>query len=253
MQLNYKKFGDSGSTILILHGLLGSLDNWQTIAKQLADTHQVFIIDQRNHGRSPHTDDMSYELLADDMHEFCVQQNISKTTIIGHSMGGKVAMLLALLHPSLVEKLIVVDIAPTFYDGGHETILFAMAEAPLTATEKREDIDKFLEPRIHNFGVRQFIMKNLTRNENGQFEWKCNFEALILNYRKLMDFPKSSNQFVGKTYFIKGEHSNYINQDNFEACDQYFPDNKIIEIKDAGHWVHADNPTAFVEAVTNIL
>jgi esterase len=118
-------------------------------------------------------------------------------------MGGKVAMLLALQHPSLIEKLLIVDIAPTFYDGGHETILFAMAEAPLKSTEKREDIDKFLQNRIHDFGVRQFILKNLTRDDKGQFEWKCNFEALILNYRLLMDFPKSDKTFSGKTYFYK--------------------------------------------------
>lgn len=253
MQLNYKKFGETGSTIIILHGLLGSLDNWQTIAKQLATSHIVYIVDQRNHGRSPHTDEMSYELLSQDMQEFCTQQNISKAIFMGHSMGGKAAMLLALQKAGLVEKLIVVDIAPTFYDGGHETILFAMAEAPLKSTEKREDIDKFLEPRIHNFGVRQFIMKNLTRNEKNQFKWKCNFEALILNYRMLMDFPKSESVFQGKTYFIKGETSNYINQDNFEACDQYFPDNKIIEIKNAGHWVHADNPSGFLETIISIL
>jgi len=253
VQLNYKKFGETGSTIIILHGLLGSLDNWQTIAKQLATSHIVYIVDQRNHGRSPHTDEMSYELLSQDMQEFCTQQNISKAIFMGHSMGGKAAMLLALQKAGLVEKLIVVDIAPTFYDGGHETILFAMAEAPLKSTEKREDIDKFLEPRIHNFGVRQFIMKNLTRNEKNQFKWKCNFEALILNYRMLMDFPKSESVFQGKTYFIKGETSNYINQDNFEACDQYFPDNKIIEIKNAGHWVHADNPSGFLETIISIL
>lgn len=253
MQLNYKKLGDSGSTIIILHGLLGSLDNWQTIAKQLSQNHQVYIIDQRNHGRSPHTDEMSYEILAKDIHEFCKQQNINHATIIGHSMGGKVAMLLALQHPELIDKLIVVDIAPSFYDGGHETILFAMAEAPLRSTEKREDIDKFLQTRIHDFGTRQFIMKNLTRNEKGQFEWKCNFEALILNYRILMNFPKIEKQFSGKTYFIKGEKSNYINQDNYDACDNYFPNNQILEVKDAGHWVHADKPAELLEKINTIL
>ncbi len=253
MQLNYKKLGESGSDIIILHGLLGSLDNWQTIAKQLSQNHQVYIVDQRNHGRSPHTDEMNYEIMSKDIQEFCTQQNIKHTTIIGHSMGGKVAMLLALEKPDLIDKLIVVDIAPAFYDGGHETILFAMAEAPLKSTEKREDIDKFLQPRIHDFGTRQFIMKNLSRNEKEQFEWKCNFEALILNYRVMMDFPKLNTSFTKKTYFIKGEHSNYINQDNFEECDKYFPSNEIIEVKDAGHWVHADNPLSFLEIITAVL
>lgn len=253
MQLNYKKFGDKGSTVIILHGLLGSLDNWQTIAKQLSQQHQVYIIDQRNHGRSPHTDDMNYELLAQDMVEFCAQHQIFKASFMGHSMGGKVVMLLALLHPNLIEKLIVIDVAPAFYNGGHETILFAMAEAPLRATQNREDIDKFLEPRIPDFGVRQFIMKNLTRDENGHFIWKCNFESLITHYRILMDFPTVDKQYTKQTYFLKGELSNYINQDNWGACDQYFPQNKIIEIKNASHWVHADNPKEFIEKVQTIL
>ncbi|MCC6515480.1 MAG: alpha/beta fold hydrolase [Chitinophagales bacterium] len=251
--LNYKKIGDKGPAIIILHGLLGALDNWQTIAKQLSEYHQVYYIDQRNHGRSPHTDEIDYELLSQDVYDFCQQHNIEKASIIGHSMGGKVAMWYALQHTQRVDKLFIVDIAPSFYDGGHESILFAMAEAPLKSTDKRETIDNFLEHRIQDFGTRQFIMKNLTRNKNGHFEWKCNFEALISNYRKLMEFPKTTHQFLGQTYFIKGENSNYINQDNFDTCDLYFPNNKIIEISNAGHWVHADNPTEFVAKIKALL
>lgn len=254
MQLNYKKFGDEGKpTVIILHGLLGSLDNWQSIAKQLAENYQVYIIDQRNHGRSPHSDTMNYELLVQDLVEFCEQHQIHFTSIIGHSMGGKVAMLTALLHSKLIDKLIVVDIAPAFYNGGHEDILFAMAEAPLKSTQNRSDIDAFLQPRIRNFRVRQFIMKNLTRDEGGHLEWKCNFEALITHYRVLMDFPTLDKQFPKKTFFLKGENSNYINQDNWGSCDRYFPDNIIIEIKNATHWIHADNPKDFLENVHTIL
>lgn len=252
MQLNYKKIGNSGSTIIILHGLLGALDNWQTIAKQLATNHQVYIIDQRNHGRSPHTNEMSYELLSQDLLEFMQQHTIPKASIIGHSMGGKVAMLFALQHPKMVEKLIVVDIAPTLYDGGHENILFAMAEAPLKSTTDRNEIDKFLQPRIHDFGTRQFILKNLSRDDNGKLEWKSNVETLINNYRALMEFPTVNKQFLAPVYFIKGEKSNYINQDNFEALDVYFPNNKIIEIKNASHWVHADNPVDFYKSIQTI-
>ncbi len=253
MQLNYKKIGESGSTIIILHGLLGSLDNWQTVAKMLADKHQVYIIDQRNHGRSPHTNDMSYELLVQDIADFCLQHHIHKTILIGHSMGGKTAMLFALNFPTFIEDLIIVDIAPTFYDSGHEPILLAMAEAPLLTTNIRKDIDDFLALSIPEFGVRQFIMKNLTRNIAGHFEWKCNFETLAIHYRALMEFPKMDKVFLGTTYFIKGENSNYINQDNFEACDKYFPNHKIIEIKNAGHWVHADNLKDFFNVVKNII
>lgn len=253
MQLHYKKIGDNGSSLLILHGLLGSLDNWHSIAKQLSDKHQVYIIDQRNHGSSPHDDAIDYEILAQDIVDFCAQHQINKTNVLGHSMGGKVAMLLALLHPQLIDKLIVADIAPTYYDGGHETILFAMAEAPLKSAQKREEVELFLQPRIQEFSVRQFILKNLTRDVEGKFIWKCNFEALIKNYRKLMDFPIIPASFLGETYFLKGEKSNYINQDNWDACDSYFPNNKMYEIKNAGHWLHADNPTQFVEKVSEIL
>ena len=253
MQLNYKKLGDTGTTIIILHGLLGALDNWQTIAKQLSQNHQVYIIDQRNHGRSPHTNDMSYELLAQDVHDFFIQHSIQHASIIGHSMGGKAAMLFALQYPDLVEKLIIVDIAPTLYDGGHEAILFAMAEAPIKSTNDRNEIDVFLQPRIHDFGTRQFILKNLSRNNLGKFEWKSNLEVLIKSYRLLMEFPAINTKYLKPVYFIKGEKSNYINQDNFEALDNYFPNNKIIEIKNAGHWVHADNPVDFYNTIQTIL
>lgn len=253
MQLNYKKFGDSGSTILILHGLLGSLDNWQTIAKQVAITHQVYIIDQRNHGRSPHSENFNYEILAKDILDFCVEHKIEKTTIIGHSMGGKVAMLLALEHPTFIEKLIVVDIAPTHYNGGHEEILFAMAEAPIHAKTDRNEIDLFLQKRIPEFGVRQFVLKNLSRDANGKFEWKCDLEILIKNYRVLMDFPSTENIFLGESYFIKGAQSNYITNENWNSCLHYFPTAKLLSVENAGHWVHAENSIEFVEKIKTIL
>ncbi|MFN8284083.1 MAG: alpha/beta fold hydrolase [Chitinophagales bacterium] len=253
MQLNYKKLGESGSTILILHGLLGSLDNWQTIAKQLAETHQVYIIDQRNHGRSPHSEIFSYEILAQDILDFCAEHTIEKTTIIGHSMGGKVAMLLALLHPEIIEKLIVADIAPTHYDGGHEEILFAMAEAPIHATTDRNDIDVFLQKRIPEFSVRQFVLKNLSRNTDGKFEWKCDLETLINNYRVLMEFPAVETIFSGETYFIKGAQSNYITTENWNSCLHYFPNAKLLSVANAGHWLHAENPLEFVEKIKSIV
>ncbi len=253
MQLNYKKFGDTGSTILILHGLLGSLDNWQTIARQLSVSHQVYIVDQRNHGRSPHHTKFNYEVLVNDIVDFCAKHQINSTAIIGHSMGGKVAMLLALQYPSLIEKLLVVDIAPAFYDGGHEFILFAMAEAPVHVTVDRNDIDTFLQKRIPEWGVRQFVLKNLSRDENGKLEWKCNLPILIQNYRVLMDFPPTENRYNGKSYFIKGAQSVYINDKNWNTCLQYFPNSELIVIPNAGHWTHAENPTEFLNAIQKIV
>ncbi len=253
MQLNYRKFGDKGPAIIILHGLLGSLDNWQTIAKSLADRFQVFILDQRNHGRSPHADEMSYEELTDDIVEFCRQQQLSSASFIGHSMGGKVAMMLALKHPELIEKLIIIDIAPVYYVGGHESILFAMAEAPLHNTTDRRVIDTFLEKRIPEFGVRQFVLKNLSRNENGQLNWKCNLEALIKGYRNLMLFPMSADVCNKPVYFIKGETSDYINAANWKDCLRFFPMAELLVVAQAGHWVHADNPQGFITRLRAIL
>jgi esterase len=253
MQLNYKKFGDKGPAVIILHGLLGSLDNWQSIAKMLAEKYQVFIIDQRNHGRSPHAEEMSYGVLANDIMEFCQQQYISKASFIGHSMGGKVAMVLALNHPELVDKLVIVDIAPVYYKGGHESILFAMAEAPLHATTDRKGIDVFLEKRIPDFGERQFVLKNLSRSENGQLSWKCNLEALIKNYRNLMLFPANSGVSDKSAYFIKGDTSDYINETNWKECLQFFPKAVLISVPNAGHWVHAENPQGFLSPLQSIL
>ncbi len=253
MELNYKKFGESGPNIIILHGLLGSLDNWQTIAKKLSEQFIVYTVDQRNHGRSPHSDEIDYQLLSDDIVWFCAQHAIQQAILIGHSMGGKVSMLFALQHPELVEKLIVVDIAPVYYEGGHEEILFAMAEAPLQNYTKREEVDKFLERRISNFGVRQFVLKNLSRDESGAFVWKCNLEALVKNYRALMEFTETEKTYQGETHFIRGEQSGYISKENWEACKKYFPNADLMTIHYAGHWVHADNPESFLETLLTLL
>lgn len=253
MQLNFKKFGEQGTPLVILHGLLGSLDNWQSIAKQLSQNFQVYILDQRNHGRSPHTDAMSYELMRDDLYEFFQQNNIKSAIVIGHSMGGKVAMLFALDYPELVEKLIVVDIAPDYYEGGHESILFAMAEAPVQFTQDRKVIDSFLEKRIPEFAVRQFVLKNLNRNEKGELSWKCNLELLIKSYRQLMDFPETEKHYQGEAYFIKGELSNYISENSLKSIYHFFPKAQLNTIPNAGHWVHAENPEAFLFQLKSIL
>jgi esterase len=253
MQLNYKKIGEKGPAVIILHGLLGALDNWQTIARQLSAQFQVYCIDQRNHGKSPHDATMSYEVLAQDIIDFYRQHQITKATLIGHSMGGKVAMLLALQHPELIEKLVIIDIAPVAYEGGHEDILFAMAEAPLHATNDRKAIDIFLEKRIPQFAVRQFVLKNLARNEQGALSWKCNLDVLIQQYRTLMVFPEMDASFSGKSYFIKGQHSAYIQEEHLSAIYHYFPNAVLITIPEAGHWVHAENPADFLLQLHAIL
>jgi esterase len=253
MKLNYKKIGDGNKHLIILHGLLGSLDNWQSIAKQLSNSYSIYIIDQRNHGRSPHTPEINYNILAEDVVSFMQEHCISKATLLGHSMGGKVAMEFALHYPNLMNTLIVIDIAPKKYVGGHEHILNAMQAAPISQTDDRKTIEHNLETKIINVAERQFILKNLSRNNEGKFYWKCNLQSLIQHYNILMDFPTHKNTFMGNTFFIKGENSNYILESDQNKCKALFPNAQFVTIKNAAHWVHAENPEAFIIEINKIL
>lgn len=253
MQLNYRKFGEKGKVILILHGFLGSLDNWLTIAKSLSEDYQVYIIDQRNHGRSPHLPEMDYCHLADDLLGFLLQHQIKEVILLGHSMGGKTAMVFALHHPNMVQKLVVVDIAPVDYIGGHENILLAMSKLDLAKYQHRSDIVGILGTSIRSVAVLQFVLKNLSRNEQGEFYWKPNLGVLMADYHKLMVFPESEKQYLGDTLFIKGQISDYVNTLHQYRYKKYFPNLTLIEIEGAGHWVQAEKPNEFLEIVkTNL-
>ncbi|MFT4970644.1 MAG: esterase, partial [Chitinophagales bacterium] len=164
MQLNYKVFG-SGEPLIILHGLLGSLDNWQTLAKKYAEQYTVFIIDQRNHGKSPHSDEFSYDIMVEDLLEFCESNFIFTCNLLGHSMGGKVAMQFALTYPDYVDKLIIADIAPVRYQAGHNEIFKALRKVDLSQIKERKEVDEILATSIPEFGIRQFLMKGLTRGD----------------------------------------------------------------------------------------
>ena len=253
MLLNFKKYGDLGPPIIILHGFLGSLDNWLSIAKQLSKDNQVFLMDQRNHGKSPHNESMDYFVLANDLLDFTLQNKLKDIILIGHSMGGKVAMLFALQHPNLVHKLIVVDIAPIDYAGGHEFILDAMASLELNKYKDRAAIEQDLREKIFSDVLLQFILKNLGRTNQNTFEWKVNLPILIKNYRNLMVFPKLDLKFGGKALFIKGENSDYIDMSMLEFFETFFQKMKIVEIKGAGHWVQAEQPQIFVDVVSAFL
>jgi len=254
MELNYKTFG-TGFPVIILHGLLGSLDNWQTIAKKLAEKYQVYIIDQRNHGRSPHTDEFSYELLSNDLLEFFEQHQIKKAHVIGHSMGGKAAMTFALLHPDRIDKLVVVDIAPSAYGDQHSNVFNAMNTADVQHANTRQEVETVLRQKLENDETTvQFLLKSLSRDKEGKhFEWKFNVDSLVRNYPNIMEPVYSAHPFTGDTLFIKGEISNYINVSNYPDINELFPHHQISEIKDAGHWVHADKPGEFVAEVMKFL
>jgi esterase len=258
IQLNYKEFGQ-GEPVIILHGLFGTLDNWQTIAKQLGETHLVYILDLRNHGKSPHTEGvMSYHILAEDVALFMQQNWIHSATIIGHSMGGKVSMQMSMDYPDLVEKLIVVDIAPKKYKGGHEEIFDALLNLDLSKLTDRKVAEVYLMDKLKNdVGTVQFLLKNLSRHLNtegvGNFEWKMNLPVLNRDYHILMDTFEVNTTFDKDTLFIRGGNSNYIRDEDFETIKSIFSKAKLETVEGAGHWVHAEKPKELLEKMLKFL
>ena len=248
MELNYKSFGQ-GDPIIILHGLFGTLDNWQTIAKKLADDYLVYIVDLRNHGRSPHADPMTYEQMAEDIQQFLENNWIYEANVIGHSMGGKVAMQLALEYPDLVQKLVVVDIAPKAYAGGHHHIFKALFALDLTTLDSRSAAEEQLRANIEEEGVRQFLLKNLSRNKEGGYRWKMNLPSIFKHYEDILAPIESSEVFDHPSLFIKGGQSNYIQEKDTDLIKSLFPQAIIEQVAQAGHWVHAEAPEELLKLV----
>lgn len=253
MKLHSKILG-KGKPFLILHGFLGMGDNWKTLGKKFADEgYQVHLIDQRNHGKSPHSSDFSYELLAEDIREYCEQHQLKGIILLGHSMGGKTAMLAAALNPGLVDKLIVVDIAPKYYAPHHQQILeglTALKEANLSSRTEAEDL---LSEYIEDKGVKLFLLKNLARKSQDQLALKLNLEALKDNVENIGEALPEGYIFTAPSLFIKGEKSDYILPEDEEEIREHFTDADIVTIPGAGHWVHAENANAFFEAVMSFL
>ncbi len=253
MKLNYKEFGEGEQVLIIIHGLFGSLDNWLTLAKDFAKKQRVFLVDQRNHGKSPHSDDFTYQLMADDLKEFITDQNLSKVSVLGHSMGGKTAMLFSTLYPELLEKLIIVDIGPKYYPPHHKVIINALTRLDLTSLKSRGDADKQMALAIHHFGIRQFLLKNLTRNESKAFEWRINLPVIVKHINNVGEGLPSSSSFNGSSLFVRGDKSDYILDEDIEPIQQQFTNSQLITIQGAGHWVHAEQPEALHNAITNFL
>lgn len=253
MQLNYKVFGE-GFPLVILHGLLGSLDNWQTLAKKLAEHYKVYVVDQRNHGKSPHSDDFNYNLLSTDLLEFLNTHHIEKAHLLGHSMGGKTVMQFALQYPERVAKLIVVDIAPGAFDDRHSDVFDALQTADVANATSREQVESTLRKKLGEESTVQFLLKGLMRNEAGDgFEWKFNLAALHHAYNNISSAIEQEGVYEGETLFIKGQKSSYINPANYGNISDIFPHHQLVEIKDAGHWVHTEKPLEFLSVVSNFL
>jgi esterase len=252
MQLNFQTTG-IGPPLLVLHGLFGSLDNWAGISRQLAHSCQVFSLDLRNHGRSPHSDSFNYDLMADDILEFLESQHLRQTNLLGHSMGGKAAMLFALRHPDRAGKLIVADMAPKAYPPVHRPILDALGALDLASFERRNQVDAALAPAIPQTAVRQFLLKNLDTDNHGRLYWKLNLEAIARHYDELTFPIEGDRPFPGPALFIRGGRSDHVLDTDLDPIRRLFPQAQFVTIPDAGHWVHADAPDAFAQAVVDFL
>lgn len=252
MPLHYERYGD-GPPLIILHGLFGSLENWRTLSKAFARTFCVFALDQRNHGRSPHSAVFNYPAMVEDLHEFMLEQGLSSSHLLGHSMGGKTVMLFAVTYPHLVDKLIVVDIAPKAYPRGHDDIFAALFSLDPHSLHTRQEAEAALALRIPDQVLRQFLLKNLQRDASGSFHWRIALEAIHQNYEELLKGIEASRPFIKPTLFIRGEISDYIRDQDAIALLSVFPHAQIATIPGAGHWLHAEAPQEFARVVTDFL
>jgi esterase len=252
MQLNYKVAG-GGESLIILHGFLGSLDNWQSLAKELSANYKVYIIDLRNHGKSEHAEKHNYMLMTNDLLEFMNEQNIPSPNILGHSMGGKVAMFFAVQHPERVDKLIVVDIGPKYYPQHHQQILSALNSVDLTLISSRQEAENILMQKLNDIGIVQWLMKNLKRESGESFSWKFNLTGLTKEVENIGEALSDTAYFPDPVLFIRGGKSNYILDDDLDMITQIFPAAKLASIPLAGHWVHAEQPEEFLAVVLSFL
>jgi esterase len=252
IDLNFRVSGqpadDQGAPLIILHGLFGTLDNWGGQVKTLAEHFQVFALDLRNHGRSPQSPAMDYSLMVQDLIAFMDRQQLDRIALMGHSMGGKVAMQMALDHPERITQLAIVDIAPVAYPPGHDDVFAGLNAIVLNQLASRREADQQLSKHIQDATVRQFLLKNLYRDE-GKFRWRMNLEALQKNYPKLAQAPRSETPYTGPTLFIKGGESDYIRDAHREVTLRLFPHAQAKVIAGAGHWPHAEKPPQFTRIV----
>jgi len=253
MELNFKQMGHQGEPLLILHGLFGTLDNWQTLGRQYSETHQVYLIDLRNHGRSPHADTMSFAEMAADLLEFLDQESLQAPALFGHSLGGKVAMQMACQHPERLSRLVVADIAPVSYPPGHNAILEGLAAIEPQSLTSRRDADEQLARYVDELSVRQFILKSLERDSEGGFRWRMNVPAIIDNYDDMRLSVCDDGVYSGPTLFLRGENSGYIAERNHEEIARKFPQSSIVTVPGTSHWLHAEQPETVANHIINFL
>ena len=247
MQLHYRELG-KGEPIVMLHGIFGSSDNWLTQSKMLSEHYHTYAVDQRNHGQSPHDERFDYPSMVEDVLQFMQDKNIEDPILMGHSMGGKVAMNLAVAYPEKVQKLIVVDIAPKAYDMQNYIVLKGLLSIPIQQVSSRQHADEILAQHIDEPDVRQFLLKNLQRRPEGGFKWKLNLPAVADNIRKIGLPLQYKGKFEKPTLFVRGSRSNYVLDEDFPMIKEIFPSAQF-ETLDTGHWVPAEKPKEFVDVV----
>jgi pimeloyl-ACP methyl ester carboxylesterase len=250
----YSKIEGSGKPLLILHGFLGMSDNWKTLSGQYAAAgFQVHALDLRNHGRSFHSYEFTYEAMVQDIVDYCAASHIGTTDLLGHSMGGKVAMLFAVTYPEKVDKLIIADIAPKYYAPHHDDIMAALNAVDFSKKPDRHEVEEIMKPYVPDFGTRQFLMKNLYWKTPGQLAFRFNLDVFNKNM-DLIGEPLPENALFEKpALFIRGANSGYIHDDDRALIKHHFPKAALVTIKNAGHWLHAENPTAFFESTLAFL
>lgn len=250
----FSKIEGSGKPLIILHGFLGMSDNWKTIGLQFAhDGFEVHLLDLRNHGRSFHSEEFNYELMAEDVFEYCTAHSLKNINLLGHSMGGKTAMLFATKYPDTVEKLVVADIGPKFYPLHHQAILEGLNAVDFSKKPSRTEVEEIISKYIMDFGTRQFLLKSLHWQEPQQLAFRFNLPVFNIKIEEIGKALPENAIFSKPTLFVRGGSSNYILDEDFDGIRKHFPDSKIETIQNAGHWLHAENPKLFYEITSLFL
>ena len=251
--LHSNKFGN-GKPLLILHGFLGMGDNWKTLGKRFSeDGFEVHLVDQRNHGHSFHDSRFDYEVMAEDLTHYCEANQLEKVILLGHSMGGKTAMLFSTIYPEMVEKLVVADISPRFYPVHHDAILAGLSALDFAKLKSRGDADDQMTSYVRDFGTRQFLLKNLYWKEKGVLALRINLDVLREQVSEVGEALPLHSKFEKPTLFLRGDKSEYVMPNDEGLIKQHFPHSEIKTIANAGHWLHAENPDGFYTEVINFL
>lgn len=254
MLVNYQQTGDATNpAVIIIHGLFGSLENLNVVARALASKFNVINVDLRNHGRSFHDVDMSYPVMANDIKILLDELKLDKVHLVGHSMGGKVAMQFAQLFAEQVDKLVVLDIAPVAYHSRHDAIIAALNEVQQRQVSSRSEADGIMSTYIDTPGVRQFLLKSLAKNEAGQLAWRFNLDVITEKYDTITDNINESHSCLCDTLFIKGNNSDYILPEHKDSIARLFPNARAKIIQGAGHWLHAEKPDAVNRSIIDFI